>query len=174
MMKFCSIALCALIVCLVVACNSNNYQTLPNEFADAPNHFSIRYPKNWKFDSTSFVLREELGAGDDNFQEKIVMGFEKLPTSISANTYAKSVATTYKLLDSAFTPISTDSFSHANFNAQKVVFTTKQNDMLYKSALYILVKDSLAYTLQCNASDTSFASHQAAFDEIIKSANFIK
>jgi hypothetical protein len=164
---------CIAILASITACNTST-KALPNEFADAPNHFSIRYPKNWKFDSTSFVLREELCAVEDNFQEKIVLGFEKLPTSVSANTYAQSVLTSYKLLDTAFAPSSIDSFVHANFNAKKIVFNTKQNDMMYKSAMYILVKDSIAYTIQCNASDTSFASHEAVFDQIIQSANFIK
>jgi hypothetical protein len=162
-----------LILLFFAACN-NKPKEMPNVFEDNANHFSIRYPGNWKFDSTMFVIREDLSAVEDDFQEKIVMGFEKLPTIVSAKTYAQSVTSTYKILDSGFSLISADTFLHPNFNVQKIVFTTLQNDTKYKSAVYVLLKDSFAYTLQCNATDTSFASHIASFDKIIFSANFIK
>ncbi len=152
----------------------NSTEKLPNEFADATTHFSIRYPANWKFDSTNYAMREQLENGADTFQEKIVLGYEKLPAKLDAKTYATSMATTYKLLDTQFKQIALQPFVQKDFDAYELQFTTLQDNMQYKSAAYILIKDSFAFTIQCNATDKTFDAHHPTFIEIINSAKYSK
>ena len=151
----------------------NSIEKLPNEFANANTHFSIRYPANWKFDSTNYSMREELASGGDDFQEKIVLGYEKLPAKLDAKTYAISMATTYKLLDSQFKQLAMQPFVQKDFDAYELQFTTLQNNMQYKSAAYVLIKDSFAFTIQCNATDKTFEAHHPIFKEIINSAKYV-
>ena len=152
----------------------NSREKLPKEFADVNTHFSICYPANWNFDSTNYSIREELENSADAFQEKIVLGYEKLPTKLDAKTYATSVATTYKLLDSQFKQIALHPYIQKDFEAYELQFSTLQNNMQYESAAYILIKDSFAFTIQCNATDETFDAHHAVFNEIINSAKYIQ
>jgi hypothetical protein len=152
----------------------NSTEKLPNEFADATIHFIIRYPANWKFDSTNYSMREELAGGGDDFQEKIVLGYEKMPAKLDAKTYATSVATTYKLLDSQFKQIALHPYIQKDFEAYELQFSTLQNNMQYESSAYILIKDSFAFTIQCNATDKTFEAHHPIFKEIINSAKYIQ
>ena len=79
-----------------------------------------------------------------------------------------------ELNENKFKQLAMQPFVQKDFDAYELQFTTLQNNMQYKSAAYVLIKDSFAFTIQCNATDKTFEAHHPIFKEIINSAKYIQ
>jgi PsbP-like protein len=160
---------CILFICMstMLACKNNSKIMLEKSFVDSVKNFSIQYPASWQFDSSRFVLQETVLNNADVFQESISLGLEQNFTHQKAAIFIDASQTQMKLVDSNFKNISTQSIKINNLDAAKAVYTTKQNEVLYKNTLYAVAIDTTIFYIQCNAVDTSFESHQAIFNQII-------
>jgi hypothetical protein len=156
------------IVSLFFSCqNKKTDLKLTQDFTDSSARIQFKYPENWSFDSSMAKFKEDIYNEKDLFQENITIGAEIIPAGFPLSQYAQGFCTRYKLLDSNYKQLTQEDKKLNNLNAKKIVFTTKYGDNNYKSALYITIKDSFAYFLQCNAVDTSFVTHENTFDQII-------
>jgi hypothetical protein len=168
------IKFCLLLVSLlaIISCN-NTASSAFQEYKSDNAHFSMQFSKKWHYDTSTNTLRQDLDSDVDSYQEKIVWGVEKLPMKLDAKTYSAGVLMQYKLLDTQLQQISAQPFAVANMDGFKTIFVSKNNDAYIKSGHYILIKDSVAYTFQCQSTDADFAAHESGFDSIIKTIQYI-
>jgi hypothetical protein len=159
-------ALFILLTVLLSNCAPNAIK-LNKEFKDKKMNFSINYPESWDFDSMKYEIKEPITGLKDVFQEKIVLGAERNPAKQSAIEFAKANQTSYKLLDSNFKGETIKAIHINNLDAAVAHFNTIQNGMNYKNTLYTVAIDSNIFYAQCNALDTSAASHLDIFTAII-------
>jgi hypothetical protein len=157
---------------LFCACNTASNPGVKT-YKDSQLHLQISYPKNWQFDSSNYAIREDLQGETDVYQEKLLIGYEVLPMKIEPDMYAKGVATQFKLIDTSLNQISFSNFTNTDFKSFKIVFEKQASD-ISKTIEYILVKDTLAYSIQCNTTKEAFAVHEPIFDSIINQIKFLK
>jgi PsbP-like protein len=157
---------------MFMGCNSSTKVT-NNEYIDNKSGMKMAFPKNWNFDTTEFVLREELENANDDYQERIVIGYEIFPTKIRAEEFAKANATQFALLDSSIKIISSAKLAVKNVEAFKTIME-KEDQTNQKIISYVVIKDSFHYTLQAITDKASFVKHEPIFDSIISSIQFIK
>jgi hypothetical protein len=155
------------LVLLFAACSTTNKQQLTKIYEAKPVNFSISYPDNWWLDSSRMIIFAK--KPDSNFVTNIKLGYEKLPIKVPIADYAKSVQATYTLQDSAAKSINLTQFKKDVFVYN---YTTVIKNIAFANAVYILVHDSNAYTIQCNSLATEQKANEPLFQSIINNIKF--